>query len=288
MDHCTISNGYLTAIVKELGAELCSLTNAEGLQLIWDGGPAWPRHAPILFPIVGRLKNDELRHHGRTYSMKQHGFARDHRFTWCDTQSQSCTLSLSDNEETRARYPFAFRLDVIFTVDSKQLVIAYELTNTGKETLPASIGAHPAFNWPLVKGAAKHAHTIVFAEEERAQIRRVDGGLLGAGSYDSGIQDKTLTLNEALFAEDAMIMDNVASKSLRYSIPQGPGIDFSWDGFRQLGLWSKADGAPFLCIEPWYGYASPADFDGEFETKPGLMHLAPGEKRTFTQRITVD
>src|SRR4051794_1130951 len=137
MDRHVISNGRISATIKQAGAELCSLRDAQGHELIWQAGSAWPRHAPILFPIVGRLKNDVLHVRGKTYPMTQHGFARDLNFAWTQTQPHSCTLSLHDSPDTRAQYPFAFALDVIFTVHDRQLSIVYEVTNRSDEEMPA-------------------------------------------------------------------------------------------------------------------------------------------------------
>lgn len=284
-DHFTISNGRVMATIKADGAELCSLKNADGQEVLWQAGPEWPRHAPILFPIVGRLKGDVLKHRGQTYPMTQHGFARDQRFAWTAREKTLCTLSLSDSAESRAKYPFAFRLDVSYVVEGDDLVIGYAITNTGDETLPASIGAHPAFHWPLAAGVAKDAHSIVFEKPEPAPIRRLDGGLLLPEPEATAVQGNTLALSEALFAKDAMIFDQIASHSLRYQAPGAPTITFAWEGFPQLGIWSKPSGAAFLCIEPWHGYASPVNFDGEFSDKPGVMPIAMGETRSFTQRI---
>lgn len=284
-DHFTISNGRVMATIKADGAELCSLKNADGHEVLWQAGPEWPRHAPILFPIVGRLKGDVLEHRGKTYPMTQHGFARDQRFAWTAREKTLCTLSLSDSPESRAKYPFAFRLDVSYVVDGDELVIGYAITNTGDDMLPASIGAHPAFQWPLKDGVAKEAHSIVFEKPEPAPIRRLDGGLLLPEPEATSVQGERLALSEALFARDAMIFDQIASRSLRYQAPGAPTITFAWDGFPQLGIWSKPSGAAFLCIEPWHGYASPVDFDGEFSDKPGVMHIVAGETRSFTQRI---
>lgn len=284
-DRFTISNGQVMATIKADGAELCSLKNADGQEVLWQAGPEWPRHAPILFPIVGRLKGDVLKHRGQTYPMTQHGFARDQRFAWTAREKTLCVLSLIDNAESRAKYPFAFRLDVSYVVEGDELVIGYAITNTGDEMLPASIGAHPAFHWPLQDGVAKEAHSIVFAKPEPAPIRRLDGGLLLPEPEATAVQGDTLGLSEALFVRDAMIFDRLTSTSLRYQAPGAPTITFAWDGFPQLGIWSKPSGAAFLCIEPWHGYASPVDFDGEFANKPGVMHIAAGEIRSFTQRI---
>src|ERR1700726_4959849 len=175
-DSFTLRNDTMTATVAAVGAELCSLKNAQGLELLWQAGVAWPRHAPLLFPIVGRLKNDQLRHRGKAYPMTQHGFARDLRFDWKERGPKSCTLILTDDAATRARYPFAFRLAVTYTGKNADLEVALEITNTGDEMLPAAIGAHPAFNWPLLPGLAKEAYELTFSNEEHSPVRRLNDG----------------------------------------------------------------------------------------------------------------
>src|SRR3954447_12869735 len=132
-DSHTLQSEGISATIKGAGAELCSLRNAEGLELLWQAGPAWPRHSPLLFPIVGRLKNDQLRHRGKTYPMTQHGFARDRRFEWVEQGANSCKLVLTADEATRARYPFAFRLEVTYSVDIADLKVTFDITNTGDE-----------------------------------------------------------------------------------------------------------------------------------------------------------
>jgi galactose mutarotase-like enzyme len=280
-DSFTLGNDTMTATVTAEGAELCSLKNAQGLELLWQAGAAWPRHAPLLFPIVGRLKNDELRHRGKIYPMTQHGFARDHRFDWVQREPTSCKLQLADNAATRARYPFAFRLSVAYTLNDADLEIGLGITNTGNEMLPASIGAHPAFNWPLLPGLAKEDYSLVFSREEALPIRRLKDGLLRAAPEPTPVRGNTLALSERLFDDDAIILDRPASHSVRFAADRGPQVEVSWEGFRELGIWSKPKSAAFLCIEPWHGFASPADFDCEFKDKPGLMHIAPAETRTL-------
>jgi galactose mutarotase-like enzyme len=287
-DRHTLHGGAIEATVNADGAELCSLRNAEGIELLWQAGPAWPRHSPILFPIVGRLKNDQLRHRGTTYPMTQHGFARDHRFDWLEQGPMSCRLVLTDNEATRTRYPFGFRLEVTYTVDSADLNVAFDISNTGDENLPASIGAHPAFNWPLLPGLAKEAYALHFSDDEPAPIRRLEGGLMRAKPEPSAVRGNTLALSEQLFDNDAIILDRLASSSVRYAADRGPSIEMSWEGLPQLGVWSKPGGAGFVCIEPWHGFSSPSDFDGEFSVKPGVMQIAPGEKRSLGYRVRID
>ena len=279
-----MSNGTLSAEVKADGAELCSLRDASGAEVLWQAGPIWPRHAPVLFPIVGRLKDDTLRHEGRAHRLTQHGFARDKRFAWLNRSATACRLVLHEDAETRAAYPFAFRLEIAYTLDDDAIEQRFTVTNPGRGVLPASLGAHPAFAWPLADGVEKTAHALEFAEPEPAPIRRLADGLLQAQSEPTPIAGRTLALEPALFAADAVILPDPASRSVRYTAPEAPAIEVAWEGFRQLGLWSRAQG-DFLCIEPWHGTASPADFDGEFRDKPGLMLIPPGEHRTLSIRI---
>ena len=286
-DRHTITSNGLSATVLAHGAELCSLKTADGLELVWQAGPEWRRHAPLLFPIVGRLKNDQLRHGGKSYPMTQHGFARDSRFEWVKRRGDFCRLMLTGNSETRSRYPFAFRFTVTYTLHEADLDVAFEIENPGDEILPASVGGHPAFNWPLLPGTAKESYHLHFSNEEPAPIRRLKDGLLRAEPVLSLITGKSLSLSERLFDDDAIILDQLASHSVRYAADKGPSLDISWDGFRELGIWSKPGGAPFLCIEPWRGFASPSDFDGEFVHKPGLMQIKPGATERLSYRIGV-
>ncbi|TPK70177.1 aldose 1-epimerase family protein [Mesorhizobium sp. B2-4-15] len=287
-DSQTLHGDGISVVVAGQGAELVSLRDARGFEFLWQAGPAWRRHSPVLFPIVGRLKGDQLRHRGRTYPMTQHGFARDKPFEWAETGPRSCTLVLTDDADTRAHYPFAFRLAVTYTLECQQLGVAFEITNTGDEPLPASIGAHPAFNWPLLPELPKDAYRLTFAEAEPAPIRRLKDGLLLPQSWPTPIKGKTLTLSERLFDDDAVILDQPAGTSVRYAAEHGPAIEVSWQGFEELGIWSKPGGAPFLCIEPWHGTASPVAFDGEFSDKPGLMLIEPGVKRSLSYRIRLE
>jgi galactose mutarotase-like enzyme len=286
-DRYTIISKRLSATVLAHGAELCSLKMADGVELVWQAGPEWRRHAPLLFPIVGRLKNDQLHHGGKSYPMTQHGFARDSRFEWVERGRDFCRLRLTDNSDTLSRYPFPFRFTVTYTLHEADLDVAFEIENPGDETLPASVGGHPAFNWPLLPATAKESCSLRFSNEEPAPIRRLKGGLLRAEPVPSPIAGKSLALSERLFDDDAIILEQLASRSVRYAADRGPALEISWQEFHELGIWSKPGGAPFLCIEPWRGFASPSDFDGEFLGKPGLMHIKPGEKHTLSFRIGI-
>jgi galactose mutarotase-like enzyme len=283
----TVRSERITATILAHGAELCSLKTADGLELLWQAGPEWPRHSPLLFPIIGEVRNEQIRVRGKLYKMLRHGVARDHDFTFVERSPQSCKLVQTDNEETRARFPFAYRLTLTYTLRDAHLDLALAIENPGDEILPCSIGGHPALHWPLLPGVPKESYRLTFSHDEPAPIRRLKDGLLLPDPKPSPIRGRVLDLSERLFDEDAIILDRLASTAVCYAAEKGPTLEVSWDGFRQLGIWSKPGGAPFLCIEPWYGFASPVDFDGEFSDKPGLMHIPPGQTRSFRYTIGV-
>jgi galactose mutarotase-like enzyme len=286
-DRHDFASAALSACVTAQGAELCVLRDGTGLDYLWPAGPAWPRHAPVLFPIVGRLKDDTLIHDGQTYRLTQHGFARDRRFEWVERTSTGCALALHDDAQTQAMYPFPFRFEVRYAITGATLAITYTVTNTGESVLPASMGAHPAFRWPLVPGTPKADYALTFDAPEPGALCALAGGLLTGVERQSPIAGQFLALADALFVDDALILPHPASRSVRYAAATGPALTVAWEGFDQLGLWSRV-GSDFLCIEPWCGMASPADFAGEFAEKPWLMLIPPGEQRVARHRMTVE
>lgn len=281
-----ITSGDLTAHIAPLGAELLSLTDAQGREYMTDADPAfWSGHAPLLFPIVGRLKGDVLRVDGQSYPMRQHGFARRMAWEVVGMSEDAVTFCLTDTLETRAQYPFAFELAVLYAVEGNRLSTVVRVSNPGEEPLPFSFGFHPAFAWPLPEGGDKAGHSITFDQPELQDIRRLDSNGLIARTEPSHLADRTLMLDEALFAADALIWDQLASRRLEYRAPQGPWLEVAFD-LPQLGIWQKP-GANFICIEPWQGTADPAGFAGEFADKPGIIHLVPGEEKRLAMDVTV-
>jgi len=231
MDQHAIASAGIAARISAEGAELQSLCDASGREFLWQAGPEWPRHAPVLFPIVGRLVGDTLRHRGQSYRLTQHGFARDRHFAWVERTPSSCRLALTDDAETRARYPFPFRFEVAYAAEAGGLSISFSITNTSPDILPASMGAHPAFSWPLPAGPAKDQHVLTFAEPEPEPVRRLTGGLLRPDALPSPIEGRVLHLSESLFADDALILDRPASRSVRFTGPGAPGLEVSWTDF---------------------------------------------------------
>ena len=270
------------------GPNSCGCATRRGATSCGDGDPAfWSGRAPILFPIVGRLKDDRLLVGGAAYPMRQHGIARTATFSLVARDATSCRLRLAADEATRRAYPFDFTLDLDYRIEGATLTLAGTVRNGGTVPMPASFGFHPAFRRPLPYGADAADHVVAFAEPEPEPIAAVEGGLLSEARRASPVRDRTLELGPNLFDDDALIFLAPRSRSVHYGPPGGRGLGVAFADMPQLGIWSKP-GAPFLCIEPWSGYASPAGFDGDIAEKPGMTHLAPGEARTFTMAVTLD
>lgn len=283
-----IASDRLTAEISQDGAELRRLTDAAGRDWLWDGDPAfWAGRAPILFPIVGTLSDDRFRWQGRDYRLPRHGFARRRGFSVVEQDSDGLILRLESDDETRAAWPFDFRLDMIFTVRGATLSMTGRVANRGDEPMPTSFGFHPALRWPLPGTPGKAGHVIRFDKPEPAPIRRLDGdGLLDPAPRPSPIEGDTLRLDDALFAEDALIFDRLESRALTYQGPGGSRVAVDFEGMPNLGLWMKP-GAGYLCIEPWQGFSDPAGFEGSLDEKPGMVTIAPGASRSFTMTVTI-
>lgn len=274
------------AVIAAEGAELQAL-RLGGRDLLWDAGPLWPRHSPLLFPIVGGLKDGVYRRGDETFALPRHGFARDRTFTWAERSDTRCQLVLQDDDLTRKVYPFPFHLTLSYALEATGLHLGLELRNPGPAPLPASLGLHPAFRWPLDGTTPKAAHRLMFEADEPGPLRRLEGqGLLTSVRHPTPIQDRVLPLTERLFEDDALLFLEPRSHGLRFEAAGGPALGFHWEGFSHLGIWTKPDPGPgFLCIEPWSGHADPADWKGEFIDKPGGFVLAPGASRQWSFEV---
>jgi len=283
----TLDNGILRVSIDSLGAELQSLVDSEGHELLWQGGAAWGRRAPVLFPIVGQMPGGELVHDGVAYPIGQHGFARDLEFAVSEASSTGVVFTLEDSAETRGHFPFSFRLQIRYSLAESTLSVETIVTNRGSEAFSASVGEHPGFAWPLLPGIAREAHTLVFPRDESAPIRRIFGGLLLPEPIPTPVVGDTLTLDDDLFIDDAVIFDGLESRTVRYSAPGAPTITVDFPDFPLLGVWSKVPGE-FVCIEPWFGMTAPQGFEGEYSAKPGQFTLEPGASRRLEHAISVD
>lgn len=289
IEEVAITSGRMTATVSSLGAELRGLHTADGKDLLWDGDPAvWRGRAPILFPVIGQLRDGHYRYDGERYAMPKHGFARQSRFTLVKQASEAVTFQLVASAETRAIYPFEFQLDIIFCLEGSALTVTAEIANPGRRPLPASFGFHPALRWPLPFGGPREAHRLVFLANEPAPIRRIDAnGLLFPEPQSTPVTGNTLALRDALFVDDAMIFDELMSRSVCYGAAGKPGLRVDFANVPTLGVWTKP-GAGFVCLEPWHGLPDPSDFIGDIRDKPGIFQVEPGETRRLAMTITLD
>jgi galactose mutarotase-like enzyme len=285
LDDIVISNGTLTASVRRLGAELVRLQDGNGTDYLWSGDPAWwAGFSPILFPIVGEVKDGRFTVDGRTFTMERHGFARRSTFETVLREPSHCALRLRPDATTRAQYPFEFELRLDYELTGATLSMRASVSNRGGQPMPASLGFHPAFCWPLAAGQAKMAHTIEFERPETAPVERPLDGLLSGDPRPSPVAGRRLALTDALFEDGALIFDRLESRRVVYGAASGPRLAVSFDAMPHLGIWTKP-GAGYVCIEPWQGYASPRDFAGDLRDKPGIVSIAAGATRSFEMRV---
>ena len=287
-DWIQLRSEALALAIDPQGAQLSVLRDAQGRELLWNGDPAvWKGRAPILFPIVGALCGGHYLWQRQRYALPRHGFARERRFEVVASDASAAIFRLTDDADTRRIYPFAFELEVSFQVDGNCLTVVAGVRNTGPAPLPASLGFHPALRWPLPHAAARTAHYLEFEHAEPAPIRRLDAqGLLTPQLHTTPVRGRRLALEDALFTDDVVIFDRLASRSVTYGADTGPRIRVGFPDATYLGLWTKP-GAGFICIEPWRGVADPENFNGEFSSKPGVFMVAPQacERLTMTLEL---
>jgi len=287
-DLITIANDHLTARINPHGAELTHLLDADGRELMTDADPAfWTGHAPILFPVVGVVNEGVIRLDGEAYPMQKHGFARHSTFDVIAHTETSATFRLTDTEETRKAYPFAFALDIVFTLDGATLGIEAHVHNRTDAAMPASFGFHPAFAWPLPYGESRADHHITFVADEPGTLKAISpDGQIAVDERPSPVEDRVIALHDDLFAKDALVWDPIHSDSLTYGAKSGPQLQIAFPDTPKLGIWTKP-GAAYVCVEPWHGIADPEGYTGDYRAKPGVFEVAAGDTKTITMSVTL-
>lgn len=277
-----IKNAFLTATINHFGAELCSLKNNKNNEYIWDGNPNfWGKHSPVLFPIVGTLKNNFFQYNGEKYHLSRHGFAREMEFELINKKEDSATFSIQNSVETLKVYPFEFELQIIYTLEKNNLSIAYKVINKGKSEMPFSIGAHPAFALP----ENFENYSIQFDKEEPLQYYLLEKDLISNKIKKLETQEEQIPLAYQLFENDALIFKTLESKSLTLLENKKPFLKVRFEDFPSLGIWTKAN-APFLCIEPWFGYSDTNENSGNLFEKEGIQILNKNE--TFDAEFSIE
>ena len=263
-------------IINPLGAEIQQLKHATHGNILWQkNDQIWNRFAPILFPIVGRLINDQYTLNDQSYTMRQHGFARDQVFQVMGHSEDSITLRLTDNEQTRAQYPFRFELLVKYTLYQDKLEIEHRVTNLDTAELFYSLGGHPGFH---IDGKLSEYY-LDFGADYSLKQHLITGNYYNGKTKEIQLSRK-FQLSDDLFTSDAIVIKSPPFKSIGFGKTNGPKLlTLHCDTWTAVGLWTKP-GAPFFCIEPWWGWADTLNSSGNMKEKEGIISLEPGTHST--------
>ena len=290
----TLHNDFLTIGVKEHGAELCSIRTADR-EYLWQADPEfWARHSPVLFPIVGNVYDKTFRYNGVSYGLGQHGFARDSDFTVISQTDDEVWLRLSSSEETLAKFPAEFCLEIGYRLHERSVDVMWRVTNPSEtEPLHFQIGAHPAFYWP--EHAANTDARGFFAFDAKGTL--TSRKLVGKGCVSPTETFNVELDSEGMFALNADTFDAIDTIILEKGqthrvalcdTERRPMLTLTFDA-PVVGLWSPPGRrAPFVCIEPWYGRCDSYGYDGEFCNKDWCNHLAPGETFSSVYNIEIN
>jgi galactose mutarotase-like enzyme len=285
----TLQNDYISAAISPLGAELQSLKSVlTGIEYMWSGDPAvWPRHSPVLFPIVGSVRDDTYYVNDKAYHLPRHGFARDKDFLAEKISEKEAVFTLQQTEETLAVYPFEFTLKLRYQLDGPKISCTYEVVNPTESELLFSVGAHPAFAVPMVAGSNYDDYYLQFSEPEQLEHWKLENGLLGRHSEVIATEKGRLPLHFSLFYEDALVLKNLQSNRITLaSNVHAHGLHFHYNDFPFFGIWAAKD-APFVCLEPWCGVSDYVDDNQQFTEKEGIVKLPTNTdwERTWSVEI---
>ncbi|MBQ9414610.1 MAG: aldose 1-epimerase family protein [Clostridia bacterium] len=288
----TLKNEFLTVVIDTRGAELQSVTSADGIEYLWDGhAPYWNRRSPVLFPTIGALRDGFAVSDGGDIRLPKHGFCRSAPFVLIQADETSATYEYTDTPETREAYPYAFRFCIHYALEQNRLQVTYTVANTGEKPMPFCVGGHPAFRVPLVEGEAYTDYIVEFDEPETADCPTVN---LSNSLVNDLVCNRLLTeqtsfrLHHVLFRGDALIFDDLKSSGVKlYSEKSGRGVRMDFADFPIFAVWSMPDDQPFVCFEPWQGGATRESEDDVFEHKKGVVINAPGETYTASYMLTM-
>ena len=282
MSIITLSNNAINIQIKTLGAELCSLKDSENREFIWEGNANfWGKHSPVLFPIVGTLKNNSFVHDDKEYHLSRHGFARDMNFELIEKTENSATFSIQSNSETLKSYPFKFELQIQYTLINTILEIDYTIINKDSNEIPFSIGAHPAFALP----GNFEDYSLDFEKVEPLEYTLLENDLVSKQTEKIHTDTNRVPLTYELFKRDALIFKKLQSNSLTIIEKEKPILKVHFQEFPSLGIWTKVD-APFICIEPWLGYSDTTESNGNLFEKEGVIVLQ--SNATFQAKFSIE
>ena len=285
-----IGNETLKVSIATLGAELQSIYNKQtGLEYLWDANPSfWPRRSPILFPVVGGIKDGGYDYNGKTYHFNRHGFAKEMDFEVESKSDNSVTLVLKTSTASLEMYPFYFKLSIIYTVKSNELEVKYLVENKGTDKMYFSVGAHPAFKVPLTDAEQYEDYYLSFSEEENAGIYPIAAnGLILNTAVPFLENTNVLPLTKELFYNDALIFKDLKSTSISILNKNNKnGLTVSYEGMPYMGIWSFKN-ADFVCIEPWCGLGDTETTTGNIVDKEGINTLTEAESFTRSWKVAL-
>ncbi len=289
----TLTCGGATAVVDTLGGELISYKTADGVERVWCGDAAyWASHAPVLFPVVGSIKEEGISIGGKLYNMAKHGFARKSEFELAEIAETAATFTLKPNAEILAQYPSLFVLAITHSITETGFTTTYQVANEGSEDMYFCIGGHSGFSCPINEGEQFSDYSLVFDTPiTELQPLYTDEKTMLHSDYRLALDwdGTTLPLCYSDFDHDAYILDNLAAHSLSLvHNTTGEGVHYTFHGFEHLGIWTPpGKNAPFLCIEPWHGLPTDVTESGKMEDKPNVTCLAAGETYTAGYTTTI-
>jgi galactose mutarotase-like enzyme len=264
----TINNEFLTASFNPVGAELVALKTNQHNYIWTVDEQFWNKTSPILFPIVGKLKDETYLYNNKNYNLPRHGFARNHKFEIIEQTDTKILFAMQSSLDTKEIYPFDFELQIGYILDNKTLKVSYNVINKNDFDMPFSIGGHPAFSLPH----NFKNYSLVFEHNEILKNYSLVNELLTDDFETIALINKNLPLSYSLFEKDALIFKSLQSKSVTIFDNDQPYLKISFNDFPSLGLWTKIN-APFICIEPWLGYADNQNFKNDFTKKEGIINL---------------
>lgn len=288
----TLENKELRIRINDLGAELSEIYDkTNDRQVLWDADPTyWKRHAPILFPNVGRCFENQYRTGGQTYSMGQHGFARDAEFLCTEASETSVTHVLEASEETKKAYPYSFRLSVTHQLSGRDLTILWKVENLDHEPIYFTIGGHPAFRVPVLPETRQEEYFLTFEGQKELICSVLDlstGTVIPGRTQTLSLENGVCHITPDLFENDTLIFDNGQVARAGIAFPDGtPYVEVSCPGFSHFGIW-QAPGAPFVCLEPWMGRCDNSGFAEELSQKPGINKVETGDTFRRSYQISL-
>ncbi|MBQ6807059.1 MAG: aldose 1-epimerase family protein [Lachnospiraceae bacterium] len=285
-----IGNEKITIQIDSFGAELKSLKKIEtGTEYMWDASPQfWKRTSPVLFPLVGGLHNGVYCHEGKEYPMGQHGFARDMEFQLKSQTNREIWFVLKSNEETLAKYPFEFKLEIGYELRESTVIVKWKVTNPSEKEMYFSIGGHPAFRCPVEAGTKQTDYSLRFDEKNEVVVGLLQDGLMSSKTVTYSLHNGNLPITADLFDNDALIIEHAQAHQVALVKPEGEAyLTVSFDA-PLFGIWSPpGKNAPFICIEPWYGRCDSVDYSGEWKDREWGQKLAAGEEFAVSYQVTV-